>query len=141
MQADKKELEHKVEALIQAKAIVSQQTLMNSAEQLDNGIKWLCGQIESFNMDNLKNLGHSILNESPNMTVSTVFSHNEDSGKVFILATVTEDLIQTGLKAGVIVGKLGQIIGGGGGGQPSLATAEDQNLKQYLRQLQLLGAC
>ena len=123
LQADKKELEHKVEALIQAKAIVSQQTLMNSAEQLDNGIKWLCGHIESFNMDNLKTLGHSILNESPNMTVSTVFSHDEDSGKVFILATVTEDLIQTGLKAGVIVGKLGQIIGGGGGGQPSLATA------------------
>ena len=57
------------------------------------------------------------------MTVSTVFSHDEDSGKVFILVTVTEDLIQTGLKAGAIVGKLGRIIGGGGGGQPSLATA------------------
>ncbi len=57
------------------------------------------------------------------MTVSTVFTLDEESGKVFILATVTEDLIQTGLKAGAIVGKLGRIIGGGGGGQPSLATA------------------
>ena len=123
LQADKKELERKVEALVQAKAIASQQTLMNTAEQLDNGIKWVCGHIESFDMDTIKNMGYSILNESPKMTVSTVFTHDEDSGKVFILATVTEDLIQTGLKAGAIVGKLGRIIGGGGGGQPSLATA------------------
>ena len=123
LQADKKELERKVEALIQAKATTSQQTLLNTAEQLDNGIKWICGHIESFDMDTIKNMGYSILNESPNMTVSTVFTHDEDSGKVFILATVTEDLIQTGLKAGAIVGKLGRIIGGGGGGQPSLATA------------------
>ncbi len=123
LQADKKELERKVEALIQAKAIASQQTLLNSAEQLDNGIKWVCGHIESFDMDTLKKLGYNILNESPNVTVSTVFSHDKDSGKVFILATVTEDLVQTGLKAGAIVGKLGRIIGGGGGGQPSLATA------------------
>lgn len=123
LQADKKELERKVEALIQAKATTSQQTLLNTAEQLDNGIKWICGHIESIDMDTIKNMGYSILNESPNMTVSTVFTHDEDSGKVFILATVTEDLIQTGLKAGAIVGKLGRIIGGGGGGQPSLATA------------------
>jgi len=123
LQADKKELERKVEALVQAKAIASQQTLMNTAEQLDNGIKWVCGHIESFDMDTIKSMGYSILNESPKMTVSTVFTHDEDSGKVFILATVTEDLIQTGLKAGAIVGKLGRIIGGGGGGQPSLATA------------------
>ena len=123
LQADKKELERKVEALVQAKAIASQQTLMNTAEQLDNGIKWVCGHIESFDMDTIKDMGYSILNESPKMTVSTVFTHDEDSGKVFILATVTEDLIQTGLKAGAIVGKLGRIIGGGGGGQPSLATA------------------
>ena len=123
LQADKKELERKVEILVQAKAIASQQALMNTAEQLDNGIKWVCGHIESFDMDTIKNMGYSILNESPKMTVSTVFTHDEDSGKVFILATVTEDLIQTGLKAGAIVGKLGRIIGGGGGGQPSLATA------------------
>ena len=123
LQADKKELERKVEALVKAKAIASQQTLMNTAEQLDNGIKWVCGHIESFDMDTIKNIGYNILNESPNMTVSTVFTHNQDSGKVFILATVTEDLIQTGLKAGAIVRKLGRIIGGGGGGQPSLATA------------------
>ena len=123
LQADKKELERKVEVLVQAKAIASQQALMNTAEQLDNGIKWVCGHIESFDMDTIKNMGYSILNESPKMTVSTVFTHDEDSGKVFILATVTEDLIQTGLKAGAIVGKLGRIIGGGGGGQPSLATA------------------
>ena len=123
LQADKKELERKVEVLVQAKAIASQQALMNTAEQLDNGIKWVCGHIESFDMDTIKNMGYSILNESPKMTVSTIFTHDEDSGKVFILATVTEDLIQTGLKAGAIVGKLGRIIGGGGGGQPSLATA------------------
>ena len=89
LQADKEELERKVEALIQAKAIAGQQTLLNSAEQLDNGIKWVCGHNESFDMDTLKKVGYNILNESPDVTVSTVFSHDKDSGKVFILATVT----------------------------------------------------
>jgi alanyl-tRNA synthetase len=40
------------------------------------------------------------------------------------MVALSEDLIkEKGLKAGAIVGKLGRLVGGGGGGQPNLATA------------------
>jgi len=44
------------------------------------------------------------------------------------MAAVTEDLIKgKGIKAGALVGHLAKIVGGGGGGQPSLATAGGKN--------------
>ena len=39
------------------------------------------------------------------------------------MAAVTEDLVPKGVKAGALVGALGKMVGGGGGGQPTLATA------------------
>jgi alanyl-tRNA synthetase len=45
-----------------------------------------------------------------------------------LVATVTDDLIkEKGLKAGALVGSVAKIVGGGGGGQPSLATAGGKN--------------
>jgi alanyl-tRNA synthetase len=44
-------------------------------------------------------------------------------GKPLIIVAVTEDLNQRGLKAGDIVGKVAKIVGGGGGGRPTLAQA------------------
>jgi alanyl-tRNA synthetase len=40
------------------------------------------------------------------------------------VATVTEDLVSSkGIKAGALVGAVAKLTGGGGGGQPTLATA------------------
>lgn len=41
-----------------------------------------------------------------------------------LVATVTDDLVKSkGLKAGALVGAVAKLTGGGGGGQPTLATA------------------
>ncbi|MDZ7715693.1 MAG: DHHA1 domain-containing protein [Balneolaceae bacterium] len=57
-------------------------------------------------------------------TVTILGSKNQEEGKVYVAAAVTEDLIkEKGLKAGSLVGELGKMLGGGGGGQPELATA------------------
>jgi alanyl-tRNA synthetase len=45
------------------------------------------------------------------------------NGKPLIIATVTDDLIQRGLKAGDLVREVAKIVGGGGGGRPNLAQA------------------
>jgi alanyl-tRNA synthetase len=45
------------------------------------------------------------------------------NGKPIIIATVTEDLIKRGLKAGDIVREVAKMVGGGGGGRPNLAQA------------------
>jgi alanyl-tRNA synthetase len=47
----------------------------------------------------------------------------ETDGKVALLAAVTNDLIQKGVKAGDCVREAAKVVGGGGGGRPDLAEA------------------
>jgi len=44
-------------------------------------------------------------------------------GRPMLIAAVTEDLLQRGLHAGELVKKVAQMVGGGGGGRPTLAQA------------------
>jgi alanyl-tRNA synthetase len=46
-----------------------------------------------------------------------------DDGKVGLLAAVTDDLVQKGVHAGKLVGQVAKVVGGGGGGKPSMAQA------------------
>jgi alanyl-tRNA synthetase len=46
-----------------------------------------------------------------------------DDGKVGLLAAVTEDLVKKGLHAGKLVGQVATIVGGKGGGKPTMAQA------------------
>src|SRR5205085_8166117 len=51
-----------------------------------------------------------------------LFGWAEDS-KVQLIAAVTEDLVKKGLHAGKLVGQVAKVVGGGGGGKPTLAQA------------------
>jgi len=71
-----------------------------------------------------------------------------DDGKVGLLAAVTDDLVQKGLHAGKLVGQIAKVVGGGGGGRPSMAQAggkepdklpEALELAQSLVSLQIRG--
>jgi alanyl-tRNA synthetase len=46
-----------------------------------------------------------------------------DDGKVGLLAAVTEDLVKKGLHAGKLVGQVATVVGGKGGGKPTMAQA------------------
>jgi alanyl-tRNA synthetase len=46
-----------------------------------------------------------------------------DDGKVGLLAAVTEDLVQKGVHGGRLIGEIAKVVGGGGGGKPSMAQA------------------
>jgi alanyl-tRNA synthetase len=48
---------------------------------------------------------------------------SEQNGKPILVAAVTEDLVKRGLHAGKLVGGVAKIVGGGGGGRPTLAQA------------------
>jgi alanyl-tRNA synthetase len=45
------------------------------------------------------------------------------NGKPMIIATVTQDLTSRGLHAGKLVKEVAQVVGGGGGGKPTMAQA------------------
>ena len=51
----------------------------------------------------------------------------EDDGKATLLAGMTDDVIQKGLKAGDVVKAIAPIVEGGGGGRPQMAQAGGKN--------------
>ncbi|MBK8989175.1 MAG: alanine--tRNA ligase [Chloroflexi bacterium] len=55
-------------------------------------------------------------------TGTAVFAAVQNDKPIFV-ATVTDDLIKRGLKAGDIVREVAKVVGGGGGGRPNLAQA------------------
>jgi len=46
-----------------------------------------------------------------------------DDGKVGLLAAVTDDLVQKGVHGGKLIGQVAKVVGGGGGGKPTMAQA------------------
>jgi alanyl-tRNA synthetase len=54
---------------------------------------------------------------------AVVFGMAEGSDKVTLLAGVSDDLIEKGLKAGDLIKDIAPIVGGGGGGRPQMAQA------------------
>jgi alanyl-tRNA synthetase len=74
-------------------------------------------------MDRLKQAGYDALNKQNEQSVIVLATVNEEENKVYLLAAITDDLVSKGMKAGELVSVLGRTVGGGGGGQPNLATA------------------
>src|SRR4029077_8829434 len=71
-----------------------------------------------------------------------------DDGKVGLIAAVTDDLVQKGVHAGKLIGQVAKVVGGGGGGKPTMAQAggkepaklaEGLQLAKKLAQQQLAG--
>ena len=50
-------------------------------------------------------------------------SRGNSNGKVGLLAAVTDDLVQKGVHGGKLIGQVAKVVGGGGGGKPSMAQA------------------
>jgi alanyl-tRNA synthetase len=60
-----------------------------------------------------------------------------DDGKVQLLAAVTDDLIKKGAHAGKLVGQVARVVGGGGGGKPTMAQAGGKEPAKLGEALQL----
>jgi hypothetical protein len=125
---ERKELEKEVERLRHQQSISKLDEYLKNARELGTGIKLVAGEIPHADMDLLKQLGYESLEKSKKGTITVLGARDEQDGKVYIAASVTDDLIkEKGIKAGVLVGELGKMLDGGGGGQPNLATAGGRN--------------
>ncbi len=60
-----------------------------------------------------------------------------DDGKVGLLASVTDDLVKKGLHAGKLVGKAAEVVGGKGGGRPTMAQAGGKDARKLAEALEL----
>jgi alanyl-tRNA synthetase len=83
------------------------------------GINLVALELPEADKDTLGKLADKFREKYPDKgvcVVATVFS-----GQVIVMATVTQDLIKKGIKAGDLVGHVSRQLGAGGGGAPHLA--------------------
>ncbi|MCS3626537.1 alanyl-tRNA synthetase [Salinibacter ruber] len=89
-----------------------------------DGITVVTGRLDRASMDDLQALGQQFRDKLGEGAVGVLGSVGEDGEKAYVVATVADDLVDDGaLRAGDLVGTLGDRLGGGGGGRPSLASA------------------
>ncbi|MFO7799048.1 alanine--tRNA ligase [Rhodohalobacter sp.] len=117
-----RELEKELEKLLQSQAGDSLDQILENGKDI-SGVQLYTGKVDGADMDTLKQLGYDALEKTKKESVVILASEDEEKEKVYIMAAVTDDVIQKGVKAGNMVSQLGRIVGGGGGGQPNLATA------------------
>jgi len=125
---ERKDLEREVEQLQHQQSITKLNEFLTNAHEIKSGIKLVSGEVPHADMDLLKQLGYESLEKSKKGTITILGARDKEEGKVYVAAAVTDDLIKgKGVKAGSLVGELGRMLGGGGGGQPNLATAGGRN--------------
>ena len=88
-----------------------------------NGVSVATGRIGEADMDDLQALAEQFRDKLGAKSVGVLGSVGSGGEKVYVVVTVSDDLIGRGLKAGDLVGTLGRKLGGGGGGRPQLAAA------------------
>lgn len=110
---------------LQSQALASQlEAIVSKAETL-NGLKLVSGIVDSDNNDLLKNSAYRIRNNSAN-TVYILATALQDKASLLVL--VTDDLVsERGINAVQITREIAAEIGGGGGGQPFMASAGGRN--------------
>jgi len=117
-----KNLEKELQKLQQKEAGGQLDGILKEGTSIEN-VTLYTGKIPGADMDMLKQMGYDALQKEAKSSVIVLSSSNTEDGKVFVMAAITSDLIEKGLKAGALVSELGKVVGGGGGGQPNLATA------------------
>lgn len=117
-----KQLEKELKALHQKQAAENLNDFLNNAVEVE-GIEYVTGELENVSMDDLKQMGYQSLQKKSEKTVTVLASVDEEERKVYLMVSVTDDLVGKGAHAGKLVSDLGKLVGGGGGGQPGLATA------------------
>jgi alanyl-tRNA synthetase len=118
----KKQLEKEVEQLRQEKLATSLDAFIQQATTVD-GARLVTGRIPPADMDTLRGLGEVLRERLGQGSIGVLGSVDPEGGKVYLVATVADDLVQRGIQAGKLIGTLARQVGGGGGGRPTLATA------------------
>ncbi|MCR4668346.1 MAG: alanine--tRNA ligase, partial [Clostridia bacterium] len=100
--------------------------LISKAAQV-NGISLIRERFDGVTVDELRNLSDDIKKRSGNTAM--VFAAVND-GKLVILVSLTDDLVEKGLHAGKMVKEIASACGGGGGGKANLAQAGARDISK-----------
>jgi len=116
-----KELHRELDKLQKQQASGELDVILESGTEVES-VSLYTGRVPGADMDLLKEMGYRALQKLESEAIVVLASITEE-GKVVLMAAITPDLNKKNLQAGKLVSVLGRIVGGGGGGQPDLATA------------------
>ncbi len=123
LQSKNAELQKQIEKFNHEKAMQVKQVLKDKISSV-NGVNFLAERVD-LDAASLKDIGFQL--KAENEKFFAVFA-GENDGKAMITVAISDDLIkEKNLNAGSIVRELAKEINGGGGGQPSFATAGGTN--------------
>jgi alanyl-tRNA synthetase len=116
---EQRALQKEIEQLQRVRARSQFEELLDSVQQVD-GVNLLTARVDVGGADELREMADWFRDkvDSGVAVFATV-----QNGKPLFVATVTEDVIGRGVKAGDLVREVARIVGGGGGGRPNLAQA------------------
>ena len=129
-----KTLEKEVASLKQEQAASGLGRLIDEAEDVD-GVRLVTGDLGIADMDTLRETATQFRDTLGPNAVAVLGAADPEGGKVYLSASVSDDLVKRGVQAGRLVGVLAKKVGGGGGGRPTLATAggrQPENLPDAL---------
>jgi alanyl-tRNA synthetase len=117
--ADNKMMQKEMAQLQRQIARVQFSGLLSQIKQVDS-VNVLAAKVNVSSVDNLREMADWYRDKvgSGTAVLATV-----SDGKPLLIATVTDDLIKRGLRAGDLVREVAKIVGGGGGGRPNMAQA------------------
>lgn len=121
--AQNSELTKEIEALKKEKAGGLKKELLTAVEEI-NGVQFI-GQKVNLDSASVKDIAFQLKDQLDNLFM---ILGSENNGKAVITIALSDALVSgKGMHAGNMVRELAKEIGGGGGGQPSFATAGGKN--------------
>ncbi|MEM0962358.1 MAG: DHHA1 domain-containing protein, partial [Bacteroidota bacterium] len=126
LKRDVADLESAIADLKRQQAASGLDAMLDDATDVE-GIRIATGEVPGADMDTLRDLAETARQRLADNGVAVFGAADAASGKAYLAASVTDDVIGRGIQAGKLVGALAKKVGGGGGGRPQLATAGGKN--------------
>ncbi|UCE03410.1 MAG: alanine--tRNA ligase, partial [Candidatus Latescibacterota bacterium] len=101
--------------------------LLHAAVDVD-GARVISARVDVSSVEALRELADALRGE---LASGAAVLSTEMGEKIVFLATVTDDLVKRGVKAGDLVSRVARITGGGGGGKPHLAQAGGRDKSRW----------
>jgi alanyl-tRNA synthetase len=130
---ERDDLAHKLDAMRERLADTRYEKL---APQEVAGAQVLTGVVPDAPAETLRHLVDRFRSEQP---TGVVVLGSAPEGQPILVAGVSSDLVARGLHAGDLVKEVAKVIGGGGGGKPTLAQAGGKDASRLEQALELVG--
>ncbi len=133
------DLKHTRSELEQLRTEVANQAFRQKLDSVMEvaGVPVLSAIIANADIDALRSLADQFRQKHPSGVVVLGTVTNE---KPILIAAVTPDLIARGLKAGELIKRAAQVVGGGGGGRPDMAQAGGKDPSKLAEALDQVAA-